>query len=250
MRKVKLFLCAVLVPFLLTTFRVSNCKEQQNFIQKSSNTPVIKDAVSPQMSKLDNINSLIKCYSFYRSSDISDSLIIADVLNENNADNKIFEFKLIDNSDHYYDYGSNSVLNEEKYVVEFLIGSSLNDLSKEYYVPSEFEVSRVLSKVKTINKDNEIFNRLVNSLNIEYDFKSSLPRIQTWNRVFYSEEVDNQNVLNQFLKTKNIEYPQLQMTSQNVYKPTIDDQIVNLISKDKFKTPGKYKKGGAEWDSM
>lgn len=37
------------------------------------------------------------------------------------------------------------------------------------------------------------------------------------------------------------------MTSQNVYKPTIDDQIVNLISKDKFKTPGKYKKGGAEW---
>lgn len=82
-----------MAPFLLTTFRVSNCKEQQNFIQKSSNTPVIKDAVSPQMSKLDNINSLIECYSFYRSSDISDSLIIADVLNENKADNKIFEFK-------------------------------------------------------------------------------------------------------------------------------------------------------------
>lgn len=56
MKKVKLFLCAVLAPFLLTTFRVSNCKEQQNFIQKSSNIPVIKDAVSPQMSKLDNIN--------------------------------------------------------------------------------------------------------------------------------------------------------------------------------------------------
>lgn len=247
MKKVKLFLCAALIPFLLPTFRISNCKEQQDFIQKSSNTPVIKDAVSPQMSKLDNINSLIECYLFYRSSDISDNLTIADVLNENNADNKIFEFKMIDNSDYYYDYGSNSVLNEEKYVVEFLIGSSLNDLSKEYYVPSEFEVSRILSKVKTINKDNEIFNRLVNSLNIEYDFKSSLPRIQTWNRVFYSEEVDNQNVLNQFLKTKNIEYPQLQMTSQNVYKPTIDDQIVNLISKDKFKTPGEYKKGGAEW---
>ena len=184
MKKVKLFLWAVLIPFLLPTFRVSNCKEQQDFIQKSSNTPVIKDAVSPQMSKLDNINSLIECYSFYRSSDISDNLTIADVLNENNADNKIFEFKMIDNSDYYYDYGSNSLLNEEKYVVEFLIGSSLNDLSKEYYVPSEFEVSRVLSKVKTINKDNEIFNRLVNSLNIEYDFKSSLPRIQTWNRVF------------------------------------------------------------------
>lgn len=50
MKKVKLFLCAVLAPFLLTTFRVSDFKEQQNFIQKSSNTPVIKDAVSPQMS--------------------------------------------------------------------------------------------------------------------------------------------------------------------------------------------------------
>lgn len=55
MKKVKLFLWAVLIPFLLPTFRVSNCKEQQDFIQKSSNTPVIKDAVSPQMSKLDNI---------------------------------------------------------------------------------------------------------------------------------------------------------------------------------------------------
>lgn len=71
------------------------------------------------MSKLDNINSLIECYSFYRSSDISDSLIIADVLNENKADNKIFEFKMIDNSDYYYDYGSNSVLNEENMLLNF-----------------------------------------------------------------------------------------------------------------------------------
>lgn len=50
MKKVKLFLCAVLAPFLLPVFRVSDFKEQQNFIQKSSNTSVIKDAVSPQMS--------------------------------------------------------------------------------------------------------------------------------------------------------------------------------------------------------
>lgn len=204
------------------------------------------DNFKVEISKRDNINDFISTYNFYTSNDIASNLIVADALNKDNYIDGIYEFKLISNTV-FYDYLNFNSLYSEKYVVEIIRTDSSTNLIKEFYIPNDNEVNKIIEKSLRINNNDSVFSNLITSINIENSYKSSLPSIVPLNTISYTEDVNNQNILDHFLSTQSIDTPELVMTSQNAYKKVVDHQIVNLIPKSKFTSVGTYTRSGTEW---
>lgn len=247
----KIFFKICLGFILLSTqfnFKLPDVNPPVNSIQSKRQVKDVSqvDNFKVEISKRDNINDFISTYNFYTSNDIASNLIVADALNKDNYIDGIYEFKLISNNV-FYDYLNFNSLYSEKYVVEIIRTDSSTNLIKEFYIPNDNEVNKIIEKSLRINNNDSVFSNLITSINIENSYKSSLPSIVPLNTISYTEDVNNQNILDHFLSTQSIDTPELVMTSQNAYKKVVDHQIVNLIPKSKFTSVGTYTRSGTEW---
>lgn len=161
----------------------------------------------------------------------------------------MLEIKLILNTK-TYDFDNFSDLTNESYVVESI--KKTNDgLVKSFYIPTEAEARNIITKSKSVSKDNPTYSRLVSTISAEATYKASLPNIQPAFTVQRSEDVDNQAVLDNYLETKEQQIEMMSLgfgkseQTENIY-PT-DDSIINLIPKNCFRNNGTYSNGGAEW---
>lgn len=258
MKKICLF--AISIASLAITFLHTN----NSNLSKVTNQSIVKKAESyvnesiqmPTIVSEDNTNidSLMTKYNFYLVNGKNYNFIVADTYNEYEK-NFILEFKLILSTDKYSFYGFES-LREKDAVIEIIKrNSNTNDFTKEYIVPSNFQVNYIKNKSLLCN-DETIKSRLISSINIENDFKaqmnnnsnSMITRSASSN---INSDVDNQTVLDFFLDSDAIfsaETIELGFTggSQEVIQ-SYDDCIVNLIPKDVFITNGTYSKSGSEW---
>lgn len=89
-------------------------------------------------------------------------------------------------------------LYSEKYVVEIIRTDSSTNLIKEFYIPNDNEVNKIIEKSLRINNNDSVFSNLITSINIENSYKSSLPSIVPLNTISYTEDVNNQNILDHF----------------------------------------------------
>ncbi len=232
------------LPFLkgntTSTINFCNKKDIRRNAQIENNDAVKNELISEPI-----LSNYVEHYKYYKSDDFGNSFIVADVLNESAYSGNVCEIKLIDNKIQYYDYGNSASLRREDYVVEFLTYE--NDiLLKSFYIPSSNEVGSIINKTIHIDKNDDVYNRLITSMNFENSYKQSLDCISACNSVNIAGLVDNQAPLDLFLKTKD-QPESILPTNSNSNIPSSDNAIVNLLGKNIFTSTGTYQKAGAEW---
>jgi hypothetical protein len=228
----------VVNPIRQNSLSLSSVDNQlQNFKVYKTTKPVLSDFQNK--------------YDYFYYSDNGLTCIVADALSSNSFINGIFEIKLILRPRSYH-FDFYPELSKEKYVVE-TITSSNSALEKRFYVPTIQETTTIINKAQKVSSNSDEFKRIITSLNVEFDYKASLPNISLCSTVNYaSHSGDSQAILDDYLKreTNGNDSDQIQVgfggESITTYNGT-DDTITNLIPKSVFKTDGTYSKNGSEW---
>ena len=245
MTNIKKLLVVILLSLLTNSSQMRGRNEQLQKTAKFNNRGINEVENVPVLSQ-PPVSNYISSYNYYYSNDFGNDFILADTLDQSSFQKNIFEIKLINNTNQFYDYGSFSHLSNEKYVLEFLCHGTDN-MQKSFYVPSVEEVTRILNKATKIDKTSENFGRLITSLTYEATYKHSTNSIALCNIVNTNQLVDNQAPLDNFISAKNQLDSILPYGTSSLNTPSSDNNIVNLLGKSIFTNTGTYQKAGSEW---
>ena len=216
-------------------FKLPDVNPPVNSIQSKGQVKDVSqvDNFKVEISKRDNINDFISTYNFYTSNDIASNLIVADALNKDNYIDGFYEFKLISNTV-FYDYLNFNSLYSEKYVVEIIRTDSSTNIIKEFYIPNDNEVNKIIEKSLSINNNDSVFSNLITSINIENSYKSSLPDKTT--EAQYAE-------INEKVANNRIAADQLDKTYLGKFKKILSSKKIFLVQRAEMRFHREMIKG-------
>lgn len=243
----KLILClSVLSLFFNSSYLKINSSKGSNIN--------IKQKYFADISKEDELlDEYIEFFDFYYLDDLPSKIIVADCLKSVN-DFNIYELKLILEPSKY-NFDNPSVLFTEEYVIEIVYFDANQNIEKKYEIPNETQVEIIKNKAKIIEKESEIYERIITSLNFEIDNNDESIALMTADNDsknagenVISVDGNNQILLDDYLNHGNVIIPTLVGENGNTIQYySYDDSIVNLIPKEVFRNKGSYSFGGGEW---
>ncbi len=221
---------------VLSTDRTSRSFEEE--LPEGFHVAVSKD--------VDAIMDTLSRYTLYRYDTGSNSFYVADVLD--GAEPSLLEAKAIMTPGSYDFYGM-SDLSSSSCVIE-TIEKREGGLYQTFFPIPSSRLAQIEQHVSPRSPDEETYSRMLYSLNVEANYKSSVQEPEIAKMSADDNESDftgNQSLLDDYLQNmdRGIEAPSLPFGSQLL--PTSDDGIVNLIPKPYFQQTGMHQRFGLEW---
>jgi hypothetical protein len=194
---------------------------------------------------------LINHYRFYKYSVGKSLFLVGDVLNPDSYSDQVLEAKLIV-SPSSYSFSDYSEVASEQFVLEKIRMISDDVMEKEYSFPTHSDAMSLLLASSKLDVGSAVYGRIIASLNMEADFKASLPSVSPLAAsVSSAGDVDNPTVLDAYLSSLGESSDDSQVLlfrgSDSIYTNTVDDDIIDLVPKNMFKTNGEHSQIGSEW---